>query len=185
MRWEHLIETQIWWLKTQTQCNAQLCRKESNLLLLKLALQWPVRVQVTMAAVAAHCREKETLLRYLTPSTCPGTDQCEQQRKPHKEMESHRFAHRVAGEGEMRGLRVIKKTRVAIFWLFCLKSGKNSLQLQRMELRLPFLSVQLTDEEVALRLPAVMQTVDEWVLELPLQERTHTHTHTKTNTKVV
>lgn len=91
-----------WWLKIQTQRNAQLCRKESNLLLLKMALQWPVRVQVTMATVAAHCREKETLLRYLTPSSFPGTDQCEQ-RKPHKEMESHRFAHRVAGEGEMRG----------------------------------------------------------------------------------
>lgn len=35
----------------------------------------------------------------------------QEQRKPHKEMEGHRFAQRVAGEGEMKGLRVSPKDK--------------------------------------------------------------------------
>lgn len=38
---------------------------------------------------------------------------------------------------------------------------------------------ELTNEEMMLCLPAVLQIVDKWVFELPLQQSTHTHAHTQ------
>lgn len=41
---------------------------------------------------------------------------------------------------------------------------------------------ELTNEEMMLCLPAVLQIVDKWVFELPLQQSTRTHTYMQTNT---
>lgn len=153
-----------WWLKAQTQCTAQLCRKESNLLLIKPALQRPVRVQVSMAAVAAHCREKETLLRHLTPSSCGGDGVRETAKR--NGITSIRLWCRGGGG---RGLRA-----AAVFWitsgrtrLFPTNAASGCTRRIRLKMRV---RTRLTDEEVVLRLPAVLQTVDKWMFELPLDE---------------
>lgn len=147
-----------WWLKAQTHCTAQLCRKESNLLLIKPALQRPVGVQVSMAAVAAHCREKETLLRHLTPSSCGGD-----------------------------GVReTAKRNGITSICLWCWGRGRggrrqscgrflnhvrqNQTLFHECCFGMYRIRTRLTDEEVVLRLPAVLQTVDKWMFELPLCE---------------
>lgn len=114
-----------------------------------------------MAAVAAHCREKETRLRYLTPSS--GRRPCEE---PLKRNGTTSIC--LSGRGEDGG-----GVESCSYFLNDLRENRTHFHERRFNVRLKLrvgVRTQLTDEEVALRLPAVVQTVDERMLELPLHE---------------
>lgn len=106
--------------RTLTQCTAQLCRKEPDLFLPKPALQQPVRVQVSEAAVVTHCREDE-MHRYFLGLSNRATEltQANMSLKYNMRTEKKKqlFAHHVDGERKEEGMRLspVRNTHASVF----------------------------------------------------------------------
>lgn len=165
-----------------TQCAAKFCSKEPDLLLLKLTLQSPVGVQVSQAAVVRHCgqreqtlpiREKWWILAQLF-HWCLWRDWKQRWgRKP----------SRSSGLLEYNKCKACRHTKLRPpSWLGGCWWGGTWGGVQGSWNGWLVCAHRLTDDEMVLSLPAVLQTEDEWVSDLPLLE-THTgiHTHTDTN----